>query len=888
MTTSGKNDYDSDMTQKSYLMIFSYPNSTDFDIDITENIKNFNNIEINLKEKCFINNNLFGYIFYGIKIISFNNEYIILSVNSRNEINKDTILKDEEKIELVLSQKINIPKTGLIEYAMVLTEPDYNIFNNYSPIIDKSYCDNGEGEKNFFNQKKNIYVGKTSYINVILNTNSDLLTNNCTNDEYCDICTNDNNMICITCKYSYKIEDEKKICLSQNESIIDNTINNICSSEDAIKNKCKNNIISISQLNEIKNKILNKNYTINKENTINKTLNAIIQLSTLEDQQNTDDPDISNIDFGECEILLKKSNDIPLSEKLIIYKTDIKSEDLSTIYVMYEIYNPFTLDKLDLSVCNDAQITINVPTILNNNIEELYDSLSEFGYNIFDGNDSFYQDICATYTTINGTDMLLSDRKEDIFTEGQNQTICQKGCKLQSYNNTNKKAKCNCSIDEESSELTDLNIEDLFSKTLIEDNFYKTLTNSNFRVLKCFKLLFNSKMAKNIGEIIMIIIIILFFILIIICLTTCKKIIRIHISLIVKNTINNNLMNNNNTKKKINKRNKTGYTMESVSKASNKYKNTNYEPPKKIKKSKDNKNMKNKIGNNHSNNIYQSNIYLNLSMNKSNKALKSKNNQTDISPKKKKTKRKLIDIYKKKSLFFKHDIKYKNLNDRELNSLEYELAIQYDNRTYFQYYWSLVKRKQLIFFSFFPNKDYNLVTIKMSLFLISFSLYFTINGFFFNDNTMHKIYKGKGKINIINQIPQILYSTMVSSVIQIILKTLSLSEKNILGLKEIKDNKIVINKSKEIEFCLKIKLLIFFILSSLVMVFFWYFISCFCAVYINTQIILIEDTLISFILSMIYPFGLNLLPGIFRISSLRAKNKDKNCLYKTGNIIALI
>ena len=83
-------------------------------------------------------------------------------------------------------------------------------------------------------------------------------------------------------------------------------------------------------------------------------------------------------------------------------------------------------------------------------------------------------------------------------------------------------------------------------------------------------------------------------------------------------------------------------------------------------------------------------------------------------------------------------------------------------------------------------------------------------------------------------------------------------------------------------------MLIFFILSSLVMVFFWYFISCFCAVYINTQIILIEDTLISFILSMIYPFGLNLLPGIFRIPSLRAKNKDKNCLYKTGNIIALI
>ena len=70
--------------------------------------------------------------------------------------------------------------------------------------------------------------------------------------------------------------------------------------------------------------------------------------------------------------------------------------------------------------------------------------------------------------------------------------------------------------------------------------------------------------------------------------------------------------------------------------------------------------------------------------------------------------------------------------------------------------------------------------------------------------------------------------------------------------------------------------------------FFWYFISCFCAVYINTQIILIEDSIISFGLSMAYPFALNFIPGIFRIPALRAKNKDKECLYKISAVIALI
>ena len=72
------------------------------------------------------------------------------------------------------------------------------------------------------------------------------------------------------------------------------------------------------------------------------------------------------------------------------------------------------------------------------------------------------------------------------------------------------------------------------------------------------------------------------------------------------------------------------------------------------------------------------------------------------------------------------------------------------------------------------------------------------------------------------------------------------------------------------------------------MLFFWYFISCFCAVYTNTQIILFKDTLISFTLSMLYPFGINLIPGLLRIPALNAEKKDKKCVYKLSQFIALI
>ena len=233
-------------------------------------------------------------------------------------------------------------------------------------------------------------------------------------------------------------------------------------------------------------------------------------------------------------------------------------------------------------------------------------------------------------------------------------------------------------------------------------------------------------------------------------------------------------------------------------------------------------------------------------------------------------------------------IEAKDLNDEEINNLEYQQAILIDKRNYFQYYYSLLKKKHLILFIFLPSNDYNLVPIKFILFLISFSMYLTINGFFFTDDTMNKIYVDNGAFNFIYQLPQILYSTVVSAVINMILKKLSLSEKQILQIKQEKELKISIEKSKKIQNCLKIRFIIFLILSSILMLFFWYFITCFCAVYENTQTILLKDTLVSFALSMVYPFGLNLLPGFFRIPALRAPNKNKKCLYKISTYVAII
>ena len=119
-----------------------------------------------------------------------------------------------------------------------------------------------------------------------------------------------------------------------------------------------------------------------------------------------------------------------------------------------------------------------------------------------------------------------------------------------------------------------------------------------------------------------------------------------------------------------------------------------------------------------------------------------------------------------------------------------------------------------------------------------------------------------------------------------LLKKLSLSQNDILKIKHNVDINKAKEQSKKVQKCLKLKFILFIIFGFLLLFFFWYYLSCFCSVFANTQIPLIKDTIISYIMSMLYPFVLNLLPGFLRIPAL--KKNSRKILYIISKIIALI
>ena len=93
-----------------------------------------------------------------------------------------------------------------------------------------------------------------------------------------------------------------------------------------------------------------------------------------------------------------------------------------------------------------------------------------------------------------------------------------------------------------------------------------------------------------------------------------------------------------------------------------------------------------------------------------------------------------------------------------------------------------------------------------------------LNVFFFADETMHKMFLDYGKYNFIQQIPQIIYSTIVSQLIEVLLCYLSLTDKHYYQIKNsnIKSPEFILNIIK----CIQLKLFFFYIFTGIMFLFY--------------------------------------------------------------------
>ena len=653
--------------------------------------------------------------------------------------------------------------------------------------------------------------------------------------------------------YSFNITN-----LSSEENIFSKEIEN-CDSEKFFNNKCifneyereiKQKIINmiIKQIKEGNmNDIINNTIIKNKEDLIEMQNDVIYQLTSSENQKNKKYINISSLELNECEDKLRSYYNISENDPLIIFKLDNIISYINIPIVEYEVYDPITKRALSLDICNDTKINIEYP--VNINEDEMFKH---------DPNSDFYNDRCFPYTSDRGTDIIIEDRKKEY--NDKNLALCEKDCDFKGYDKDNKKVSCECKPKKELEKIGN----NYFDKYLLLHKFTDFNANTNFYLIFCYLTFFRIDGIKyNIGSYILIVIIIINVIGIILFY---KKGIQ-EINDIIKNIIKNKVFNNSNKiYQNIKKHNRT-----------KKKKLKEIDKIYKIKKINDLKNKSNPLKKNTSKNIIDSNNLTNINNKDSFKSFLRVSQHTYDGPIGKKIKK------RKNFLKEKKDSIITEFSDYEINTLKYEEALEYDKRTYLQYYISLLRTKHLLIFTFITNNDYNSKNIKISLFFFFFALEYTVNSLFYRDPKIHQLYNDYGKYKFIYQIPQICYSTIISAIITIFIKFMSLSENYIISLKHSEN----LDNYSKIRKCLFIKFLLFFILILILLLSFWYYLGCFCAVFKNSQIFLIKDTFYSFLLSLLYPFGLQLLPGIFRIPSLRVQNKRRKFMYSFSKIIQI-
>ena len=587
-----------------------------------------------------------------------------------------------------------------------------------------------------------------------------------------------------------------------------------------------------------------------KKDLITQDKDIIFQITTSENQQNTIYTNISTINLGGCEQTLKDIYHINDSLPLIILKVDYYMPGLLIPIIGYEVYNPENKSQLNLTYCKDL-VKLNIPVSINEDKTYKYDPKSDF-----------YNDECSTYTTENGTDILINDRQKEY--KDNNYSLCENKCEYNGYDQKTKKASCECETKPAIGSISDI----IKDENVLSSDFNTTDDkSSNIAAMKCVDALFSKEgLLTNIGSYLLIFSIVFFSFSTVIFYKCGYHFIESNI---------NELMKLKSKKKKsktdiYSKQSKK--TLKKLKKKKKKHSNPVKKRFRKDLKSYEEKELSQKTSSKLK--IRSIDIRLNMQNNK--------NNQNNTLRKKKTQRNKSIQLLTQKieddSCKF---IKYKNC---ELNSMNYEKALQYDNRSFSHYYLSLLISKHVILFSFYPTNDYNIKIIKVSIFFLSFDIYFAVNTFFFNDTAIHQIYEDNGKYNYSFFMPKILLAFIISYIAIDVIRYFSLSERFLIEIRNEENKNKVSNLVSSSKRCLVIKYIVFYILSFIFLIIFWYYLSSFCAIFQNTQIYLAINSFLSFGISIIFPLLYNLIPGFVRIYSLNSKSE---CFYNFNKILQL-
>ena len=373
----------------------------------------------------------------------------------------------------------------------------YNFFGKDNYFYYKCYNE----PKGYFLDKNNLLYRKCYYTCESCKISGNNATHNCLecNNNYEFGIKINNYMNCYqNCSYYYFFDIENRFHCTNNYSCpqeypqlieskkecVKYNIQNIINDKEKLINETEN--ISKEKeeeyyndvINTIKNIFESKDYdTSNIDNggeDIIETNRMKIIIAKIENQK--------NIDIGECENLLRKYYNISNNISLYLETINVIQKGMNTSKIGYDIFCKLfekNLIKLNLTACENSKISLKIPIVITENLDKLNSS------------SGYYNDICYTATSKDGTDISFKDRKKE-FSE-DNRIVCQEDCEFSKYDYDTFTAECLCKVKESSSSKFDINI----NKAKLLDNMKDIKNFANLNFLVCHKNLLNKNGIRN-------------------------------------------------------------------------------------------------------------------------------------------------------------------------------------------------------------------------------------------------------------------------------------------------------------------------------------------------------------------------------------------------------
>ena len=522
--------------------------------------------------------------------------------------------------------------------------------------------------------------------------------------------------------------------------------------------------------------------------------------------------DYLKLDLGKCASKIKEAYSLNEDSKVYIALLVFQIEqDSMTDKIQYSVYDEYG-NELDLSICQETPIKMYKKVNQENKLLD-YEFAKKFyeeeGVCLYDINDPFFTDICFPYSNEEDKDLTLGNRRRDLFI---NATLCDEGCELYSMNVTSGDIECKC-------EPVSFGLSNVVEENEYVSDIKEIIGASNFKLFKCFKLLkYKDNYPPNAGSWILIVIIIA-SIALFICfyIIDGKKILTI---------LNEEMI------------------------PEEKEKENNPEEQENEVKVVPNENQDNK-SNKDCSEIASKNEMLSIN-NNNNPITATKFQSTDTLNKV------VIQTTKAEFQTTKNEDTNKEeeeMIDDEYNEMDFDEAIEEDNRGYFKMLWSIICQKQFILSTFINKSIFNPWTLRIAMLIFAISAFLFFSALFYSDDYISDRYFTKDNLDLAyilkNELAKSVYVSLVALVVE---RLITLSKDAFLRYKKIKEDEKKENYNEKIEeFKTKtIRLwIIITIVEFVLCIIFWYFLFVFCTVYKNNQSSLIISTVISIVFNIL-------------------------------------